>query len=191
VSDLYVVPLSKDLLVTGEPRRITFDNKEIDGLAWTSDGQALVFPSKRGGRLEFWRTLAKTSSKPVRLTIAGDDPVCVALSGEGHRLVYSHMFEHTNIWRVSLKGIERGKAANLIPSTRAESHPQYSPDGKRIAFESNRSGSEEIWVTNDDGSNPVQVTSFANAWAGSPRWSPDGQKIAFDCNAAGNWDLCH
>ena len=55
--------------------------------------------------------------------------------------------------------------------------PQLSPDGKRLAFMSNRSGQMEIWVSNADGSNPVQLTDRG---AGSPRWSPDGKLIAFD-----------
>ncbi|MGH9345153.1 MAG: winged helix-turn-helix domain-containing protein [Terriglobia bacterium] len=195
VSDIYVVPLSKDLLPTAEPQRITFDRKEIDGLSWTADGRALVFPSTRGGRLELWRIPAKPLGKPVRLAVAGDDPVDVQISREGHRLIYSHTFENTNIWRVSLRGSQTGQATNLIPSTRSEFHLRYSPDGTRIAFEaptgvnSGFSESEEIWVANDNGSNPVQLTFFGNAWAGSPRWSSDGQKIAFDCNAAGNWDV--
>lgn len=56
--------------------------------------------------------------------------------------------------------------------------PQFSPDGKHIAFMSNRSGPWQIWVSNVDGSNPVQV-SFTDS-AGTPRWSPDGRSIAFD-----------
>ena len=52
----------------------------------------------------------------------------------------------------------------------------------------NRSGNEEIWVVNADGSSPVQLT-FLGSWAGSPRWSPDSQTIAFDCNIGGNWDI--
>jgi Tol biopolymer transport system component len=195
VSDIYVVSVSKDLLPAGDPRRITFDRKEIDGLSWTADGRALVFPSTRGHKLELWRIPAKPVGKPVRLAVTGDDPANVQISREGHRLIYSHTFENTNIWRVSLRGAQAGRATNLIPSTRSEFHPRYSPNGRRIAFEvpagvnSGFSGSEGIWVANQDGSNPVQLISFENAWAGSPRWSPDGQKIAFDCNAAGNWDI--
>lgn len=195
VSDIYVVPLSRELLPTGNPQQVTFDRKEIDGLAWTEDGRALVFPSTRGTRLELWRVPAKPLGKPVRLTVTGDDPVDVQISPQGHRLIYSPVFENTNIWRVSLRGGQTGQATNLIPSTRSEFHPRYSPDGRRIAFEaptgvnSGFSASEAIWVANSNGSNPVQLTSFGNAWAGSPRWSPDGQKIAFDCNAAGNWDI--
>jgi Tol biopolymer transport system component len=56
--------------------------------------------------------------------------------------------------------------------------PQFSPDGKRIAFMSNRNGPWQIWVSNTDGSLPRQV-SFTES-AGTPRWSPDGRSIAFD-----------
>ncbi len=56
--------------------------------------------------------------------------------------------------------------------------PQFSPDGKRIAYMSNRTGPWQIWVSDTNGSNPRQV-SFTES-AGTPRWSPDGHSIAFD-----------
>ena len=56
-------------------------------------------------------------------------------------------------------------------------------------FESNRSGVDEIWVCDADGSNAVPLTSFARGWSGSPRWSPDGRTIVFDSNVGGNWDI--
>jgi hypothetical protein len=56
--------------------------------------------------------------------------------------------------------------------------PQFSPDGKRIAYMSTRTGPWQIWISNTDGSNPRQV-SFTES-AGTPRWSPDGRSIAFD-----------
>jgi Tol biopolymer transport system component len=188
VSDIYIVPISEDLLPTSEPQRVTSDSKEITGLAWTSDSRALVFPSMRGGRLQLWRTAAKPLSKPVKIAVTGDDPFDPAISRQTHRLVYSHKFGYENIWRVSLQGKQAGEAADLVPSTREEGHPRYSPDGKRIAFEASFSGSEEIWGADADGSNLIQLTFFG-AWAGSPRWSPDGRKISFDCNATGNWDI--
>jgi Tol biopolymer transport system component len=55
---------------------------------------------------------------------------------------------------------------------------QFSPDGTKIAFESDRSGYQEIWVCNRDGANPAQITSMA-CYAGTPRWSPDS-RLAFD-----------
>jgi Tol biopolymer transport system component len=85
-----------------------------------------------------------------------------------------------NIWRIGLTGDEKGKAARFISSTRQEFQPEYSPDGQKIAFESDRSGCEEIWVCNADGSGAFQVTNFGTGWSGSPRWSPDSRELAFD-----------
>lgn len=187
--DIYMASLSQDAMGMGKPSRLTFDGREIDGLSWTADGRRLVFSSNRGGRRELWQIAAKASSRPVRVTAAGDDPGTVAASVQGRHLVYSHDVLDGDIWRTPLNGNSRKEARSFISSTRLQHHAQYSPDGKRVAFESNRSGSYEIWICDADGSNPVQLTAFRNAWAGSPRWAPGGEKIAFDCNADGNWDI--
>ena len=189
--EIYTVSVSDDLLPVGEPRRLTFDNASIEGLAWMPDGQRLIFSSKRSGRFELWRMPVSPAGEPVRLMAAGDDPRDVAMAREGSHLVYSHFRSDWHIWRMRLDRSNHGEQPrNFISSARREHLPKYSPDGTRIAFESGRSGNEEIWIGNADGSHLVQLTAFRNgAWSGSPRWSPDGQKIAFDSNASGNWDI--
>ncbi len=190
IRDIYVVAVAADLRPAGEPRRVTFDNKRIGGLAWTSDGQHLVFSSSRGGRAALWEVATEPGSKPVRLGLAGEEPSGdLAISSDGRQLVYAHSVDDENIWRASLKGDRVDGPGNFISSTRRDTQPQYSPDGQRIAFESDRSGAEEVWICQADGSNPVQLTYSQNAWAGTPRWSPDGEKIAFDADTAGNWDV--
>ena len=66
----------------------------------------------------------------------------------------------------------------IISGDGGNAAPQFSPDGHRIAFMSNRSGPWQIWMSNADGSDPVQV-SFTES-AGTPRWSPDGKNFVFD-----------
>lgn len=66
----------------------------------------------------------------------------------------------------------------IIPGDAGNAAPQFSPDGKRIIFMSNRSGPWQVWLSNADGSDPVQV-SFTDS-AGTPRWSSDGRSITFD-----------
>ena len=56
--------------------------------------------------------------------------------------------------------------------------PSWSPDGRHIAFDSNRGDKAEIYVMGSDGSNPRRLTDHP-AWAALPSWSPDGRHIAF------------
>jgi Tol biopolymer transport system component len=69
------------------------------------------------------------------------------------------------------------------------SSPRYSPDGERIVFRSNRTGSDEIWTADAAGRSPVRLTSFGGPVTGSPHWSPDGQYLAFDSRPDGSADI--
>ena len=60
-----------------------------------------------------------------------------------------------------------------------DSDPTWSPDGRKIAFVSNRNGGYiQIWVIDADGKNPVRLTD--GVWDRHPAWSPDGKRIAYD-----------
>ena len=81
----------------------------------------------------------------------------------------------------SFPGWRRASAslALLIASNREESTPSFSPDGQQIAFESSRSGWNEIWTAGRDGYNLCQITDLRGSAAGFPRWSPDGKRMLF------------
>jgi Tol biopolymer transport system component len=129
--------------------------------------------------------------KATTLTSFGEDGSYAAISRQGHRLVYARNLEDANIWRVAVPGVQ-GKAIppmNFISSTRYDAAAQYSPDGKKIAFNSDRSGSFEIWVCDSNGANAVQITSFG-ALSIDPRWSPDSERVVFDSNVEGQPGIC-
>jgi Tol biopolymer transport system component len=57
--------------------------------------------------------------------------------------------------------------------------PAWSPDGSKIAFESDRAGDYAVWVMNADGTNPIRLTD-PSPRSGAPSWSSDGTRIAFE-----------
>ena len=79
---------------------------------------------------------------------------------------------------IYLLPIGGGEATSLTSGSMWDMQPRFSPDGKLIAFTSDRAGGDNIWVMNRDGSNPRQVTKESFRLLNSPAWSPDGQYIA-------------
>jgi Tol biopolymer transport system component/predicted Ser/Thr protein kinase len=184
-ADVYLVPASG-----GEAKRLTFDGRSCRGLAWTADGRGIVFSSwpswlsNNGLRL---LRISATGGNPTPVAVGEENACTLAISRKGDRLAYSQEFGDTNVWRIGTRG-SGGTAGptRLISSTRQDFGPQFSPDSKRIAFTSARSGSNEIWVCDAEGQNGLQLTSFGGPDVGSPRWSPDGRQIVFDSKATGN-----
>jgi len=177
--DVYVQDLSPDYVPRGSARRITNQNASSIGLAWSRDGKSVIYSGSRYSGLLFylWRAEIDGRRPPQRLEIAGPQAMFPSVSPVGNRLVFSRNLQDNDIWRYRVGGA----AEPLIVSSLNEDNPQFSPDGNRIAFESNRAGeAEEIWVAQADGSKPVQMTSNLGRHQGSPRWSPDGRWIAFD-----------
>jgi len=85
--------------------------------------------------------------------------------------------------------IKAKKEERLTHNKRAYS-PSYSPDGKQIAYLSQKDGSVNLFVMNSDGSNSKQITLFANLeQLYSPRWSPDGKKIAISYSIKDGRDI--
>jgi Tol biopolymer transport system component len=193
--DLHLLAFSREMAPIGKPKRITFDNRHTLNTAWTADGREIIFSSNRaGGSFNLWRIGVAGSGKPVRLASVGEDGIYPSISRQGNRLAYTRSFVDTNIWRLELPGLQSKhsspvpKGAPFIASTRAETAAQFSPDGKRVAFASDRSGTYEIWACDSSGLNVVQLTTIG-AYSGTPRWSPDSQRIAFDSNVEGQYEI--
>ena len=164
------------------------------GLTWTLDGREIIACSGTStftsGSL--WRIAADGSgSQSVSLSRATGPParVCPAKAGGLPTLAAPSDY---NIWRLELTGTRTGsKSASQDSSLRHAMRiaPSFLQMGRKIAFYSNRSGNDEIWVCNRDGNAAVQITSLGGPSCGTPRWSPDGEQIAFDSSPDGHWDI--
>jgi Tol biopolymer transport system component/DNA-binding winged helix-turn-helix (wHTH) protein len=171
------------------PRLITTFTGWPFGITWEHGMERIILSRDRtsagnGGELNEV-TLADGTLQRLPF---GEDGIAPALSRKGDKLAYTRNSANVNIWRKDLFH-PHAPAVKLISSTREQTNPQYSPDGKHVAFESTRNGDREIWMTDADGTNSVQVTHFGAALTGTPRWAPDSQRIAFDSRSAGKAEL--
>jgi Tol biopolymer transport system component len=179
----------------GATTRVTLENAFGLGLAWTPDGQEIVFSSPRSGRVGLWRVpISGGALQPVGVGGESSAPAWIVsaptISGRTHRLAYAHAWYDTNVWstRVS-RSAGNTTPRLLIASTRTDTGAQFSPDGRRLVFMSDRSGVDEIWTCDTDGSNPVQLTAFGRSVTGTPRWAPDSRRVAFDARPYGQADI--
>jgi len=187
VGDVYVLPLTKDLQPAGEPRKLTNEHYgTVSGLAWTADGREIVYGA--GGRWiqNLWRVSASGRQAPTRLTYAAPAAMFPTIAAKTSRLAYTWRILNTNLWRLDTR---TGEHTVLSGSTWDSRIPQYSPDGRKIAFQSNRSGSVEVWTCEADGSNCQPLTSFGGPQCGTPRWSPDSRWLALDARVEGSSEI--
>ena len=134
----------------------------------TPDGEELLFSSNRTGRSGLWR-ISASGGTPVRVPLAGTDPRQPA--AHGNRLAYVQQTADTNIWAVPASGT--GDPVRIVSSTLNDLTPNYSPDGRRIASCSDRSGSLEIWVASS-ASRPTALARLRASGSGRQRHRPGG-----------------
>ena len=180
-----VAGVSNDLYVSsatgGEAKRLTFDHRPIIGPpTWTSDGREVIFSSTRGGPASLWR-IPVSGGVPRPVAGAIGEAGWPSVPPKGDQLVYEQVVAKFNIWRLILKDQKHSQKppAVLISEKGDKMRPDLSPDGKQIAFESNRLGFWDIWTCATDGSSCDQATSLRGT-AGRARWSPNGRYIAFE-----------
>ena len=172
--DLYVVPARG-----GEPRRLSFENRIVMGLDWTADAEQLVYSASYGGTPALWR-LATSGGEPSPVRATDLLAYWPSLSRTDDQLVYSRYDDDTNIYAVHADEGFQWSAAELVAgSTRQDLQPQISPDGTRLAFVSNRSGSFEIYTSNLDGTGVRRNTRLEGPTVAMPSWSPDSRSVVF------------
>jgi len=161
--------------IEGKSKRSLITVRDFpSNLAWSSDDKYLILSRgvETGPELHKLR-VSDGSIRKVAISTAGVWPT---ISRNGRKLAFSAQNYHVNIWRRDLLH-PNAAPAQMYTSTLKQDAAQYSPDGKRVAFDSARSGLWSVWMADTDGGNLVQISHEGPA--SFPRWSPDSQKIAF------------
>jgi Tol biopolymer transport system component len=168
-------------LTGGALRRLTFDDRAIRGIAWSKDGQDIIYSANRAGGWRIWRVPAYGGS-PRELTIAGRQAYYPAVGR--NRLAYTDSPTVSAIWRASLGATgAAGEERPIIRSAGRETAAAYSPDGTRIADISDQTGSDEVFATDAEGRDRVQITNLKGPRIGRVRWAPDGTRLIYDANS--------
>ncbi|MBI4903848.1 MAG: serine/threonine-protein kinase [Acidobacteria bacterium] len=146
----------------------------ISGLAWQPDGRGLIYSDGSGlVRLTLDGGRVKRVTRLLEGTFGG-----LAADPRNQRLAFTRTLSDMNLWHMDRS---THKAQKFVSSSTEDSEPQFSPDGKKFVFRSQRTGAYELWVADRDGSHLVQIT-FTGGHLGSAQWSPDGNYIVFDGN---------
>lgn len=176
-ADLFVRPSGGG----GEERRITFDQKPKLQYRWSRDGRTIVYrsPKPQWKLWEVGRDGKGEREAPAPRASWGSFDI---RSGRGGRreLIFAQLPDSVSIWRsVRKPGGSFAPPQKFISAAPGvmDVNPVISPDGRRIAFVSTRTGDVEIWAADADGNNPVQLTRLGSQYVAVPAWTSDSRRI--------------
>jgi len=166
---------------TNRQRLTHAKNKWDSAPTWSPDGKKIAFArdyedSVGNWQEEIWLMNSDGSEQTQIKSLNGGGPV---FTQEGKLLYHSKM----QSYEICLADTDGSNIVKLTNNEAKELHPEISPDGRQVAFMSDRDGNFEIYVMNLDGSNQKRLTNNNDDdW--NPSWSSDGSKIIFQSSEA-------
>ncbi len=178
----------------GSPVQLT-DNQYLNvSPVWAADGRNILFVTSQGGSRDIYQLPLKASAvpvgSPIRMT-TGLNASTISLSADGKKLAYSIFTYNSNIWSIEIpkeKAISISEAIPITTGNQAIEGIGVSPDGKWLAFDSNRSGNQDIYKMPVGGGELERLTTHPSDDF-IPSWSPNGKEIVFYSFRKGNRDI--
>jgi Tol biopolymer transport system component len=164
---------------------------------WQPEGDRLVFSARSADTTNLWRIgistkTWKVTGPPQRLTSGPTlELIPSAASGPGGsvRLAFAYLTDNYSIWSLPIdpnQGKVTGQLKRLTHEAGIDRYPPLSPDGEKMAWTSDRSGNQEIWVKDlRSGEDSVLTASRSDKWG--TRFSPDASWIAFSGREDKRW----
>ena len=169
---------------TRPPVQVTNDRALNTSPVWMPDSRTLLYVSNREGDRDVYQLTigddGRPRGAPLRVT-AGLGAHAISVSRDGRRLAYAVFRGSANVWSLPVRGDRIATDADLRPVTSGSQTIEgmsVSPDGKWIAFDSDRDGRQHVYKAPITGGEPTPLTS-GNTDDFMPVWSPDGKELAY------------
>ncbi|HXN53418.1 MAG TPA: amidohydrolase family protein [Candidatus Acidoferrum sp.] len=140
-------------------------------LARQESGGGQKKEEKKDGKKDEKKGLSLKSDRKIEFTTDEGTWISLDVAPDGKTIAFELLGD---IYTLPIAG---GEAKLISGGMAFDSQPKFSPDGKWIAFLSDREGSENVWIMRADGSDAKQVSKDPNAEFASPSWAPDGSYV--------------
>ena len=166
---------------------------------WHPAGNLLVFPARSGDSRNLWRIgispqTWKVIGTPERLTLSSaieENPSVAPGSRGSVRLAFASLSETSDIWSLPLDpnaGKTKGQPKRLTSDAAADFHPALSRERTQMAYVSERSGGQEIWIRDLRTGREVSLNA-SRSGKFMPRFSPDSRMVSFASQKDGKFDI--
>jgi Tol biopolymer transport system component len=157
----------------GNVRQVTQLHSRIRGYAWTPDSAGLVVSSNHEGRF----TLYSVALRDGAVRALGVGPAEYPNAARNHDSIAYEIPRTTNRLAWVRLGVDNAIPELLAKSTGSDASPALSPDGNRVAFVSDRSGTPQVWLYDFAANAATALTDYRDALLLVPCWSADGQRL--------------
>lgn len=171
-ADLFRWPVNADGSPHGEAKQVTFLDRRIFHPEWLPGGRGAVFVAGTLTNRNLWKT--ELDGNAVLLSEFGDGIEQAAVAAATGRVGIVPSKEDIDLWRISVPDAGGGDIKppeRVFSSTLLDEEPRYSPDGRFVAFVSDRSGSIQAYLASRDGGTPRQLSEFDRGEKAWLSWS--------------------